>query len=347
MNEMNHEIMQMIEDYSMMRSNRKAHEADDADSDSYGYEFEPLDTFSTDPLGFTERTMRLHTEVTEMFRFFRKINRHSPLFIKMSGRFEKLVSLLGSCCITKAVMEQQGKTFRLLDSLTIDYLRGMTAFSLRKCHAAFLETRNAGCFGHTLLELSVRWAALDIRLEATGETIEKIKAGKINIGLSEIVSSAEPQKENSENKEKRTAPLPAKGAALPIDKAAVRKSDESLPEENITPVLPSVPEPETSGPEISEAAETERSETPEEREETFKRNILMQDAVNRRDKEAFGAAYNAKGAELDSLWDSFMKRDAADGFTVLRSMGIAVDTADPPPEAEPEPAEVFALETGY
>ena len=170
----------------------------------------------------------------------------------------------------------------------------MTAFSLRKCHTAFLETRNAGCFGHTLLELSVRWAALDIRLEATGEKIEKIKAGKINIDLSENVSAAEPQKENSENKEKRSAPLPAKGAALPIDKAAVRKTDDSLPEENITSVLPSVPESETSGPEFSEAAETECSETSEEREETFKRNILMQDAVNRRDKEAFGACHMSR-----------------------------------------------------
>ncbi len=345
MEKMNPEIMQLVEDYSMMRTHRKSREALDAGSDCFGYEFEPLDAFSTDPLGFTERTMRLHTEAMEMFLFFRKLNRHSPLFVKMSGRFEKLVRVLGSCCITKAVMEQQGETFRMLNSLTIEYLRGMTAFALRKCHAAFLETRNAGRFGHTLLEMSVRWAALDIRLEATAEKIGQIKAGKITVSLPEKAPSAGARKEPAGDTERPAAALPVQGIALSIDKAAAGKADGPRPEENTAPQQPRASQAKASEPEFSQSPEADPAETPEEREEKFKRHVLMQDAVDRADREAFGAVYQARGPALESLWYSFLERDEADGFAALKSMGIVVETADPPPEEEPVSAEVYQPET--
>ena len=67
----------------------------------------------------------------------------------------------------------------------------------------------------------------------------------------------------------------------------------------------------------------------------------MQDAIGRADPEAFRIAYTAEGPLLESLWNGFLEQEAANGFRSLRSMGILVETAEPPPEPEPEPAEVF------
>ncbi len=345
MEEFNSEIMQMITEFNMMNSYRKSGKAGLSGTDGYGYEFEPLDAFSTDPLGFTERTMRMQNEASETFSLVRAANRHSPLFTKLSGQLEKLVNYLGSCCITKAVMEQQGESFRLPDILTTDRLRGMAAFNLRKCYAAFMECRAAGRYSYAAFDLSVRWALLDRRLEATAEKIEKIKAGKVSIDPSEKRPSAGPQVETSENKEQHAVPLPAKGTALPVDKAAVRKAGEEKAEKE-QPEPAEVFETGPAGPDESGEPEAEPYETPEEKEEKFKRNVLMQDAVYRADREAFERAYPAEGPELESLWYEFLERDAADGFAALKRMGIAVAVADPPPEKEPEPAGVYELEPG-
>ncbi len=341
MEEINSEIMRMITEFNMINSGRGGIQPLTG-TDRYGYEFEPLDTFSTDPLGFAEKTLRMQNEAMETFTLVRTANRHSPMYHKLSARLEKLISYLGSCCITKAVMEQPGETFRLLNILTTDWLRGMAAFILRKCYAAFMECRAEGRCSYAAFDLSVRWELLDRRLEATAEKIEKIKAGKISIDLSEKRPSAEPQAERSENKEQHAAALPVKGTALPVDKAAVRKILEGQAEEEPEPA--DVPGNVMAETEVSGEQETEQVDIPDEEEETFRRDVLMQDAVDRADQEAFRKAWTAKGPMLEFLWNSFMERDAADGFAALKRMGIMLETADPPPEEEPEPAGIYELE---
>ncbi len=331
MEEINSEIMRMITEFNLINSSRGGMQPL-AGTDKYGYEFEPLDSFSTDPLGFAEKTLRMQNEAMETFTLVRTANRHSPLFHKLSAQLEKLISYLGSCCITKAVMEQQGESFRLLDILTTDWLRGMAAFNLRKCYAAFMECRTEGRYSYAAFDLSVRWALLDRRLEATAEKIEKIKTGKVSIDLSEKRPSAEPQAEISDNKEQKAAALSAKGTALPIDKAAVRNIGQQNAAEKTAADTAAILETDGSAPESSSGSEAELIETPEEKEENFKREILMQDAIGRADPEAFRIAYTAGGTELDSLWYDFLVRDAADGFAALKQMGILVETADPPPE---------------
>ena len=163
MEEINSQIMRMITEYNTIDSSRGGMQKLTG-TDKFGYEFEPFDAFSTDPLGFPERVLRMQTEAMETFSLVQTANRHSPLFHKLSAQLEKLVSYLGSCCITKAVMEQQGETFRLLDNLTADRLRGMAAFNLRKCYAAFMECRAEGRYSYAAFDLSVRWALLDRRL---------------------------------------------------------------------------------------------------------------------------------------------------------------------------------------
>ena len=344
MEEFNSEIMRMITEYNAINSGRGGMQKLTG-TDKFGYEFEPFDAFSTDPLGFTERTLQMQNEAMETFSLVRTANRHSPLFHKLSAQLEKLISYLGSCCITKAVMEQQGESFRLLNILTTDRLRGMAALNLRKCYAAFMECRTEGRYSYAAFDLSVRWALLDRRLEATAEKIEKIKAGKISIDLSEKEANTGPQQESTGNRDQKTAALPAKGTALPVNKAAVRETGHQNAAGEISSDTAAVSGTDVSEPDLSAGPEAGRIETPEEKEENFKREILMQDAIGRADPEAFRIAYTAGGPLLESLWDSFLEQDAANGFAALKSMGIVVRSADPPPEEDPEPAEVCEPDT--
>ncbi len=344
MEEMNYEIMQMIDELQRMRYHQKAIGFEEAKTDRYGYAFEPLDTFSTEPLGFTETAMRLQTEAAELFHMICKVSRFSPLFIRMSGQFEKMVNQLGSCCITKAVMEQQGDTFDLLEMLTIDKLRGWAALNFRKSYAAFMDSHASGRYKPAAFDLSVRWAALDRRLLATAETIEKLRSGEIKADLSETSPAAEPKQAASENKETPAADtsfLP-KGSALPIDKAAVREAEKQRAAEvhgSMDDPVPAVVSETGETPEsvimdaIPDGTDEYLPET-EDRQEAFMRDVLLADAVGRADREAYETAVRARGADLESLWEQFLKRDAEDDFDCLRRLGLVMEEAEPPPKEE-------------
>ena len=134
MNEMTLETMDIIDGVRAMRKLQIKSAAKFGDKDKYGYEFEYPDSFGTDTLKFQETAMMLEVEANETFKIMREINRHSPLYFQMCAQLEKLISQLGSVCITKTVKEQQeGDTFKLLERLTIRRLREMTAFNFRKC----------------------------------------------------------------------------------------------------------------------------------------------------------------------------------------------------------------------
>ena len=134
MNEMTLETMDIIDGVRAMRKLQIKSAAKFGDKDKYGYEFEYSDSFGTDTLKFQETAMMLEVEANETFKIMREINRHSPLYFQMCAQLEKLISQLGSVCITKTVKEQQeGDTFKLLERLTIRRLREMTAFNFRKC----------------------------------------------------------------------------------------------------------------------------------------------------------------------------------------------------------------------
>ena len=124
MQEVTREILKVFEDLERMQTKQNQNGVGEAARDAYGYAFEPYDAFSTKPLEFIETALRLDIEAREMFAMLRTLNRHSPLFYKLSGEFEKILKLLGSCCITKAVLEkQENESFELLQDLTIDRLR--------------------------------------------------------------------------------------------------------------------------------------------------------------------------------------------------------------------------------
>ena len=235
----NYEIMKMIDEHQQMRARQKANAPKLGEKDSYGFPFEPSDCFGTTTLGFLETAMKMQTQALETFRMLTNINRHSPLFYKMSSELEKLIGQLGSVCITQAVIEQrEGQTFPTLEKLTIEWLREKVAFNFRKCYASYMESMSYVRFNQTALSLSTRWAALDRRLLATQEKIEKIKAGLIKVDVSEIKDTAkapaDPEAEQNSREKKDTA-LPTEGRALSVDKAAVREWDQQKQTDTASP----------------------------------------------------------------------------------------------------------------
>ena len=155
MNEMTLETMDIIDGVRAMRKLQIESAAKFGDKDKYGYEFEYSDSFGTDTLKFQETAMMLEVEANETFKIMREINRHSPLYFQMCAQLEKLISQLGSVCITKVVKEQQeGDTFKLLERLTIRRLREMTAFNFRKCYQSFLESQSVLVYNASALGFS-------------------------------------------------------------------------------------------------------------------------------------------------------------------------------------------------
>ena len=252
------EIVNMIFEMQEQNAQQKANVQKMGKADKYGFPFEPYDSFSTEPLGFMETAMRLETESAKVFHFMREVNRHSPLYYSMSSQLEKLLKELGSICLTKAILEQQGQEFPLLEGLTIERLREQTAFNYRKCYSSFMESMTGWRCNSSALSLSLRWAILDKRLLATAEKIEQVKAGKVRIDLKNPSAlpqqNADTAKEASQEQEAEdTAPaLAPKHRAFSPDKGTLRTmlpaesgspageapTDEPVPGEAASLVLP-------------------------------------------------------------------------------------------------------------
>ena len=167
-------------------------------TDEYGLPFEPEGCYNSAPLAFEEMVQELWIVTNNAHYAATRYNRHSPTYMLLSDYLEKNIRQLGSCCITKAVIEhEEGEKFGFLSDLTIKRLRKIIGFNFRKCYQSFMESQTLGHYNAATLNLSVRWAALDKRLIATAEKIEKINAGKVKVDLSEY-ERKEP--DNSETK---------------------------------------------------------------------------------------------------------------------------------------------------
>ncbi|MBR6088597.1 MAG: hypothetical protein IKP86_01595 [Anaerolineaceae bacterium] len=262
MEELSPEVMKTIMCLHDTKMKQKAKAETMGNTDKYGFPFEPCSSFSTEPLEFTETAIKLHSETLEVFTFLTGLNRHSPQFYQMSGRLEKLLGQLGSVCITKAVMEQQGKTFRIIEDLNIKFLRECTAFVFRKSYASFMESMGSFRYNDQALWLSIRFSALDKRLLATEEKIRLIRKGKVRVDLCpetptpEAPSGAAPLPEKKEV-EQDPAAFRAAGNSLPVDKAAVREmTGEEL---SVKPVRKSIRSSAAAAANAPEEADEEKT----------------------------------------------------------------------------------------
>lgn len=150
------------------------------DTDSYGFSFESLEDFSESPLEFEEYASVLLDDLSDTYSLTGMYNRYSPNYLTACGLMEKIIRRLGSCCVTKAVLEQKGFSFKKLDRLTVDGLYGCVSFNFRKCHAALQGGKEKNIFDFRLLNLECRLYELADRLRSTGEKIRRIRDGKVN-----------------------------------------------------------------------------------------------------------------------------------------------------------------------
>ena len=186
--------------------------------------FEALSEFSNAPFEFQNKALLLWKDTQLIYVHACTANRFSGNYLMLCTQLEKNIRQLGSFCLTKAVLEQQGQSFPELSGLSIKELVGMVSFHIRKAHAALEGIyRDNDILGMTYLNWEYRWIGLDNRLRATEVKIEKIKNGEIH--LEPVVRQAETFKDvprtnqNSRKNEETAKSLRANANALPFNGA--------------------------------------------------------------------------------------------------------------------------------
>jgi len=186
--------------------------------------FEALGEFSNAPFEFQNKALLLWKDTQLIYIHACTANRFSGNYLMLCTQLEKNIRQLGSFCLTKAVLEQQGQSFPELSELSIKELVSMVSFHIRKAHAALEGIyRDNDILGMTYLNWEYRWIGLDNRLRATEVKIEKIKNGEIH--LEPVVLQAETFKDeprtnqDSRKNEETAKSLRANANALPFNGA--------------------------------------------------------------------------------------------------------------------------------
>lgn len=144
---------------------------------------ESIAEFSNAPFEFQNKTLVLWQDTQRIYVHACTANRFTENYLMLCNQLEKNIKQLGSFCLTKAVLEQQGLSFPELSQLSIKELVCMVSFHLRKAHAALEGIyRDNNLLGMTYLGWEFRWSGLDDRLRATEVKIQNIKDGKIDTG---------------------------------------------------------------------------------------------------------------------------------------------------------------------
>ena len=187
---------------------------------------EAISEFSNAPSDFENTALVLWDDTQKVYVNACTANRFSENYLLFCDQLEKNIKQLGSYCLTKAVLEQNGMSFPKLSQMTIRELAGMVGFHLRKAHAALEGIyRDNNILGMTYLNWEFRWAGLDNRLRSTEVKIQSIKEGKIN--TESMLKTAETFKGETRTNDKTDSDtpksLPAQGKALPIKGSMARQ----------------------------------------------------------------------------------------------------------------------------
>ena len=151
----------------------KAAKNDDAEAEEQ-LPFESIDSYSTDPVGFGEMSLRMLSKVEFVFDLAAKENRFSSKYLKRCTQLEKGIKYLGSLCVTKYALQTKGQTFPQLGQLSTEKLYCMTSHHYRKLDMAVTEYM----FEHRdvpdkLFDMEMRYFNLLERLRSTEVKIEK------------------------------------------------------------------------------------------------------------------------------------------------------------------------------
>ena len=186
---------------------------------------EPISEFSDAPSEFEHTALLLWDDTQKVYVNACTANRFSENYLMFCDQLEKNIKQLGSYCLTKAVLEQNGMSFPKLSQMTIRELAGMVGFHLRKAHAALEGIyRDNNILGMTYLNWEFRWAGLDNRLRATEVKIRAIKEGKINTeSMLKRAETFKGEPRTNDNAASDTAKsLPSHANALPIKGSMAR-----------------------------------------------------------------------------------------------------------------------------
>ncbi len=186
---------------------------------------EEISEFSDAPSEFEHTALLLWGDTQKVYVNACTANRFFENYLMFCDQLEKNIKQLGSYCLTKAVLEQNGMSFPKLSKMTIRELAGMVGFHLRKAHAALEGIyRDNNILGMTYLNWEFRWAGLDNRLRATEVKIQAIKEGKIN--TESMLKKAETFKgepgTNNNTSSDTAKSLPSHANALPIKGSMAR-----------------------------------------------------------------------------------------------------------------------------
>ena len=184
--------------------------------------------FSDLPLNFEEMAAGLQKDLEKVYELTQTLNRYSKDYPAVCRRLEQMIKRLGSCCITKAVMEQKGFEFPALKDLELKDLYCMVSFNFRKTRTAFNDSlRVKNCADMGLLDLECRWVDLAERLKATEEKIRRIRAGEVNVDrMLEQAQMFRGQKGIHRTDPDKPREVSSKARALPVIKSAVREMVE-------------------------------------------------------------------------------------------------------------------------
>ena len=137
--------------------------------------FESIDSYSTDPIGFSEMALRMLNKVEFLSDLAAKENRFSSKYLKRCTQLEKGIKYLGSLCITKYALQRQGQAFPQLGQLSTEKLFSITSHHFRKLDMAVTEFM----FEHQdmpdkLFDMEMRYFNLLERLRSTETRIYKL-----------------------------------------------------------------------------------------------------------------------------------------------------------------------------
>lgn len=166
------------------------------DKDALGFAFESIEEMNESPLEFEEYASALMDDLRDIYYLTGRNNRFSPVYITSCEIFGKIVRRLGSCCVTRALLEQTGISFPKLEGLSVEMLYGCVSANFRKCHQALQDGKQKNLIDMNLLNLEVRLYELSERLRSTAEKVKLIRAGKISadkmLERAKVFSSADP-----------------------------------------------------------------------------------------------------------------------------------------------------------
>ena len=148
--------------------------ADAAADPEDGLPFESIDSYSTDPIGFENMSLKMLNKVEAVFDLAVLYNRHSSKYLKKCAQLEKGIKYLGTLCYTKHALERKEQTFPSLGQLSTEKLYCMASFHFEKLDRAlteYIEQKHE--IDDSLLDMQFRYFSLLDRIRSTEVKLHK------------------------------------------------------------------------------------------------------------------------------------------------------------------------------